>query len=100
METQCSRGQLEFHASRRRMVTGRFDGGRISSDAGGLLLCEVDKRIGLRERISKCFVDYRNAASVEHRVQDLVAQRIYALAGPTPIRWTVEGCHHRHRGER
>jgi len=36
---------LEFHALGRRSVTGRFDGGRLSSDASGVLLREVDKRI-------------------------------------------------------
>ena len=80
MKTQCTGEQLEFHALGRRLVTGRFDGGRISSDAGGVLLREVDKRIGLTERMSGCFVDYRNASSVEHRVRELVSQRIYAIA--------------------
>ena len=80
MKTQCTGEQLEFHALGRRLVTGRFDGGRISSDAGGVLLREVDKRIGLTERMSGCFVDYRNASSVEHRVRELVSQRLYAIA--------------------
>ena len=80
MNTQYTGEQLEFHALGRRCVTGRFDGGRISSDAGGVLLREVDKRIGLTTRVSRCFVDHRNAMSVEHRVHDLVAQRIYAIA--------------------
>ena len=80
MKTQCTGEQLEFHALGRRLVTGRFDGGRISSDAGGVLLREVDKRIGLTERMSRCFVDYRNSASVEHRVGELVSQRLYAIA--------------------
>ena len=80
MKTQCTGEQLEFHALGRRSVTGRFDGGRISSDAGGVLLREVDKRIGLTERLSRCFVDYRNPLSVEHGVEALVAQRIYAMA--------------------
>ena len=80
METQCSGEQLEFHPLGRRSVTGRFDGGRISSDAGGVLLREVDKRTGVTARVSKCFVDYRNAASVEHNVHELVSQRLYAIA--------------------
>jgi len=64
----------------RRKVAGCFDGGRITSDAGGLLLREVDSRIGLMRRLSDCFVDYRNPGSVEHRVQILLAQRIYGVA--------------------
>ena len=80
LKTQCIREQLEFHALGQRLVTGRFDGGRISSDAGGVLLREVDKRIGVTARVAECFVDHRNPASVEHSVQELVAQRIYGIA--------------------
>ena len=80
MKTQCTGEQLEFHALGRRLVTGRFDGGRISSDAGGVLLREVDKRTGLTARVSRCLVDYRNPASVEHSVHELVSQRLYAIA--------------------
>ena len=47
MDTQCNPEQLEFHALGRREVIGRFDGGRITSDGGGLLLREVDKCLGL-----------------------------------------------------
>ena len=80
MKTQCTVEQLELHALGRRSVTGRFDGGRISSDGGGVLLREVDLRTGVTARVSRCFVDYRNRASIEHGVDELVAQRIYAIA--------------------
>ena len=80
LKTQCTGEQLEFHALGRRLVTGRFDGGRISSDAGGVLLREVDKRTGVTARMSRCFVDYRNRASVEHDVHELVSQRVYGIA--------------------
>ena len=80
MDTECSGEQLQFHALGRRLVTGRFDGGRMSSDGGGLLLREVDQRIGLTERLASCFVDHRNPLSVEHDVRTLLAQRVYAMA--------------------
>ena len=80
MKTQCTGEQLEFHALGRRSVAGRFDGGRISSDAGGVLLHEVDKRTGVTARVSRCFVDYRNPASVAHSVHELVSQRILGIA--------------------
>lgn len=80
MKTECTPTQLVFHALGRREVVGRFDGGRITSDGGGLLLREVDQRLGLLERVSGCFTDHRNPNSVEHSVHDLVAQRIYGLA--------------------
>ena len=80
MKRQCTPIQLEFLPLGRRKVTARFDGGRLSSDAGGMLLGEVDARIGLLDRVAQCFQDYRDPEAVEHSVRDLVAQRIYALA--------------------
>ena len=47
MTTERNPKQLEFHALGRREVIGRFDGGRITSDGGGLLLREVDQQLGL-----------------------------------------------------
>ena len=89
METQCSGEQLEFQPLGRRSVSGRVDGGRISSDAVGVLLRELDKRTGLTARVAGCFVDYRNPASVEHNVHELVSQRLYAIAlGCDPRTWT------------
>jgi len=46
-------------------VVGRFDGGRITSDVGGLLLREVDQRLGMLLRLAACFTDYRNPNNVE-----------------------------------
>lgn len=80
MTTECIPSQLEFHALGHRDVVGRFDGGRITSDGGGLLLREVDLRLGLLDRMAACFTDYRNPNSIEHSVHSLVAQRIYGLA--------------------
>ncbi|MFA5631862.1 MAG: IS1380 family transposase [Porticoccaceae bacterium] len=80
MRTECNPNQFEFHPVGRRDVVGSFDGGRLSTDGGGLLLREVDRRLGLLERVAGCFTDYRNPNSIEHSVQALVAQRIYGLA--------------------
>ena len=80
MTTQCTPDQLEFHAFGNRDVIGRFDGGRLTSDGGGLLLREVDHRLGLLPRLAACFRDYRNPNSVEHSVRELVSQRVYGLA--------------------
>ena len=46
MDTQCSAEQMEFQGLGRRRVAGRFDGGRMSSDGGGVLLREADLRLG------------------------------------------------------
>ena len=80
MSTQCTPRQLEFHGFGRREVVARFDGGRLTSDGGGILLREVDRRLGLMSGIARCFVDHRDPRKVEHTVRDLVAQRVYGLA--------------------
>jgi hypothetical protein len=60
-------------------MRAEFDGGDISSDAGGLLLREVEKRTGIVERLAGCFRDYRDPRRVEHSVFQLVGQRVYGL---------------------
>ena len=80
MNTQCTTTELEFQPYGHRNVTARFDGGRISSDAGALLLREVDTRLGLVDRAGKCFRDYRDPRVTGHSVRELLAQRIFALA--------------------
>ena len=52
----------------------------MTSDGGGLLLGEVEKRIGILREFAACFTDYRHADRIEHTVEELVAQRVYGLA--------------------
>lgn len=80
MKTECTPTQLEFHALARREVVGKFDGGNITSDAGGLLLREAEKRTGIILGFARCFEDLRDPELIEHTVAELVAQRIYGLA--------------------
>jgi hypothetical protein len=70
---------MGFCARGRREVVASFDGGTISSDGGVLLLREVDRRLKLIERLARCFSDERSALLIRHRVDELVAQRVYAL---------------------
>jgi hypothetical protein len=80
LDTQCNQESFEFHPLAKREVQGRFDGGTITSDAGGLLLREVEKRTKIVERFAACFTDHRDAERIEHTVKELVAQRVFALA--------------------
>ncbi|MGE5305975.1 MAG: IS1380 family transposase [Alphaproteobacteria bacterium] len=80
METQCIQEQMVFQQLGRREVIGRFDGGTISSDAGGVLLREVERRCGILKRVAGCFRDYREAERIEHSVEGLIKQRVYAIA--------------------
>jgi len=80
MTTECSVKEFDFQALGNRAVTARFDGGAITSDAGGLLLREVEARTGILRRFAACFTDYRDPDLVEHTIYELVAQRVFALA--------------------
>jgi len=80
MTTECNTREFDFQALGSRAVTARFDGGAITSDAGGLLLREVEARTGILGRFAACFTDHRDPDLVEHTVYELIAQRVYALA--------------------
>ena len=80
MTTQCNAEQLEFHTLGRRAVIGKFDGGRITSDGGGVLLREVEQRTHILKRFSECFTDYRDPELIEHPVESLVKQRVFGMA--------------------
>jgi hypothetical protein len=80
LQTQCIPEQMEFQGLARRKVVADFSGGRVTSDAGGLLLREVEQGAGILERFSECFVDYRDQDQIEHSVTELVSQRVYGIA--------------------
>jgi len=78
--TECTQSEFGFATHFSRQVTARFDGGTMTTDAGGLLLRETDRRLNLLGRLAECFVDRRNRKMTRHSVQEMVAQRLYALA--------------------
>ena len=80
MKTKCKSDQLKFHPLLSRDVIAKFDGGNITSDAGALLLREVEKRTHILKRLSQCFKDYRNPDRIEHSVEELVKQRVYGIS--------------------
>ena len=80
MTTECTTERLEFGGLRRQRVVGRFDGGELGSDGGGLLLRELAQRTGLFGRLSACFRDYREPQRTRHPVEVLVAARVLGLA--------------------
>jgi hypothetical protein len=64
MRTQCNAEQLELAGVEGRHVVAAFDGGRVSSDAGALLLGRTDAAIGLIDRLAGCFVDQRDPGEI------------------------------------
>jgi hypothetical protein len=80
MSTECTATQLEFEGFGSRRVVAAFTAGRTSSEGGLLLLREVSKRRKLLRRFALCFRDLRDPRRVEHTVEELIAQRVFALA--------------------
>ena len=80
MPTQCNAEQLEFSGVERRRVVAAFDGGRVSSDSGALLLQRTDQAIGLIDRLARCFVDRRDPSLIEHSMRTLIGQRVFGMA--------------------
>lgn len=78
--TQCTQLSFDFHGLKGRRVTARFDAPAISSDAGGLLLREVDQKLGLIDAFAACFDDHRSQRFVVHRLKELLSQRIFGIA--------------------
>jgi Transposase DDE domain group 1 len=78
--TECNQSSFGFKACGAREVVARFDGGTISSDAGGLLLRQTDERLNLLPRLAQCFLDGRDQDLVEHSLEQMLAQRVYGLA--------------------
>jgi hypothetical protein len=56
-----------------------FDGGHVTSDAGGLLLREVEAKFHFIDQFARSFSDFRDPQLVEHSLVDLLKQRIFAL---------------------
>ena len=80
MVAECITEDFDFQPLGHREVIGRFDGGTITSDAGGLLLRELEAKTGLLRRFAECFNDYRDPELIEHTVEDLIKQRVFGLA--------------------
>jgi hypothetical protein len=57
-----------------------FDGGQISSDAGALLLKHVNDATGMIGKFAQCFQDHRAPALIEHRLEELLGQRVFGIA--------------------
>jgi hypothetical protein len=80
MPTECSRDLFGYEVVEGRQVVAAFDGGEVTSDAGGLLLGATDRAIGLVARFAACFDDGRVQTQVEHSIEAMVAQRVFGIA--------------------
>lgn len=77
---ECQQEVFVFPSFDRRKIEGSFTGGDVSSDGGVQLLRLADARLGLSAAVAKLLPDPRDPLKIDHTVQDLLRQRIYALA--------------------
>lgn len=61
-------------------VVARFDGGRLSSDGGLLVLRQIEQRLDLADRLAACIDDPRDPASTVHTLADIIRFRMLMIA--------------------
>lgn len=71
--------QLNLGKVKGKEVIANFDGGEITSNAGIVLLAELDKKLKITKQFAECFQDYRNVSSINYSPHQLLAQRIYGI---------------------
>jgi len=61
-------------------VVAAFDQAHSSSDGGALLLKAIDERLGLSAKLAGCLRDDRDAAKVQHEIEEILRQRLFGIA--------------------
>lgn len=72
--------RIAFSSLARKNIHADFRGGKLTSDTGGLLLRETDRRLGLVQALDRCIPDPRDPEAITHSQQTLLAQRIFGIA--------------------
>ena len=70
---------FSFPAVSRKKVTAAFDGGRLTSDGGVMLLSLAERRLGIAERLARRIPDRRDPARIAHSFADMIRARIFAI---------------------
>ncbi len=71
---------FQFPAVFHKKVIAAFDGGRLTSDGGVMLLSEAERRLGLAEKLAAVIADGRDPTRVIHSLPDILRARILAIA--------------------
>src|ERR671917_256778 len=61
-----------------------FDGGRLTSDAGVLVLAEIERRLVIAERLARCLADPRSPGRVHHTLVEMIRFRVLLIAAGYP----------------
>jgi hypothetical protein len=72
--------QLQLGSLFSKEIIVDFEGGRITTEGGGLLLRELDRRFHLSERLAGCLHDSRTPERITHDLETLLRQRLFAIS--------------------
>jgi hypothetical protein len=78
--TDCNPKPLRFSTLGPKHVVADFQGGRLTSDAGALLLRELANRLGLFDALDAAIPDPRHPLFLVHDQKSMLAQRVIAIA--------------------
>ncbi|RLA44708.1 MAG: hypothetical protein DRR06_09040 [Gammaproteobacteria bacterium] len=78
--TECYQTSIPFTPVKRHKVEADFSGGDITSNAGIPLLSQIDQKMSLTRSVARALTDSRRKASCDHSLEELIKQRVYALA--------------------
>ena len=71
--------RFDFPAVGRKKITAAFDGGRLTSDGGVMLLAMAEKRLGIADRLAGLIPDRRDPTRITHTLADMIRARIFAI---------------------
>ena len=71
---------FSFPAVGRKKLTADFDGGRLTSDGGVMLLAMAERRLGIADRLARAFPDRRDPSRITHTLADMIRARAFAIA--------------------
>ena len=75
----CNAEKLQFASLKRRRIEAEFSGGDVSSDGGVLLLRQLERRLGLLQRVASVLTDPRDPQRITHSLSSMLKQRVFGL---------------------
>ena len=78
--TECTSADLDFQRLGRREIRASIDAPAFGSDAGGLLLRELEEKLGIVQQFTECFDDYRSPIHTIRTLEELLKQPIFGIA--------------------
>ena len=66
-----------------KSVVAKFDGGRLSSDGGILVLREIEQRLRVADRLAACIEDPRSPDQITHSLADIIRFRLLMINAPS-----------------